>query len=145
MLLSELFKQDLEIRPKAVLVIGAPKSGKTRWLYEFFEKNRGVGYEDLNISQFNTLEDRSKRLEECIFKGINFAYEGISLKESRIVEFIEKLKVNNYKITVVYLNRELDKLLENKEVEASTIKKAYGRIQEILPFLKEKADRFIEA
>ena len=141
MKLTSILKQ-IESRPKAIILIGPPKSGKTRWLEEYQQKNKLSNYINLNIDAFNAPEERAVMLSSCLENKSNFIYEGVVLKEDRISKLIEKVKKNNYCVRLVYIKKNLTTLLENNDDKNFDVKlkKLYKKSEDIYIKFKDKVD-----
>jgi hypothetical protein len=106
MRISQIFNEIYE-RPKAIIVIGFPRSGKTYWSDKYRETHKLEEYVDLNIANYTTPEERGNNLNKCIEGKKSFIYEGLALIEDRFNNLLKKLKKNGYNVTLVYINRDI--------------------------------------
>jgi hypothetical protein len=144
MTLNEIL-EGVEIRPKAIIIIGAPSSGKTFWYKEYLKKSRLYEYEDLNISNYSDTEERSAKLNYCLENKQSFIFEGIALKEDRFVGIINRINNNNYRTCLVYINKEVDIIKENNpDIAQKILKKLCKKNSVLFASYKDKFDKVIE-
>lgn len=136
----------IEVRPRAIIVLGPPKCGKTEWLTEYAERNKIHNYINLNIGAFNNTEERSVMLSSCLENKESFIYEGIVLKEDRIMNLIDKIRKNGYQVCLAHVNKSLEELIienDDKEFEPKLIE-LHRKSRDIFSRIKDKFDKVIE-
>jgi len=91
-------------------------------------------------------EERTEKLDDCLKNKKNFIYEGIATKKDRIEGLLKKIKDNNYRICMVHIDKELEKILENDNgtTPKQTVKKIYYKLQDLIENLDNFVDKIIE-
>lgn len=137
---------------KSIITIGNSASGKSEFINNYCDDTH---YFILDTDDFNPSETQERKREICAYWIKHFVEKEGELiimatgGSQEIIKTIDYLKENKYYITIFYFNTSFGTCVarndyRERKVPFEIMAKIADNIENNLPILKEKADRFYE-
>jgi predicted kinase len=126
---------------EAVIFIGIQASGKTTFYKEYFFDS----HIRVSLDLLNTKNKQNQFLETCFRTQSKFVIDNTNPEKETRKEFIEKAKLNKYKVIGYYFSSEIDEAIKRnskregkKQIPEIGIKGTYKKLE--LPEFEEGFD-----